>query len=543
MAHNIKKIFCVGLKKKNQSTQRAQNTIPQNKTKPKWKRLFLLGRRKKNDSKNQKIVQDEKEKNLILPTDCLLEIFKYFQDDLRTLHSCLLVDKNWCISTVRLIWKQPFLNKSSPIIIDVYLSCLTLHEKKNLIKNGVDLTNITKPATFHYSNFLRHLDMKNFYTAVEARNRVNKIVENRHTDLICRALCRLFTTKCENIQTLHLNWNYVGGWKRYPIFPYQRSASKFLNELSELSIYKVNTRDIFLDMEKHSKNLVKLEILDYCFDNLPEHRHKSIYMLIKNQKNLQNCKLFAYGICPVIPMKALDFQTNSLIHFELIYAKFPSDNNAFISLSNCHNLKTLIIEYCYFENQDILRPLIQTQFPHLRKIRFKSLQSNASEIFVELIKKNSISLRELHYSDEVSRQFNHLILETIVTYSTTSLISLTIPFRNCQTPQLITLLSFSHQLQSLKLIGPYGHERAFVEFLPVLAKLLPSSLHHLSLDLNWVIMNNLQQFLTNLNTRLFTFYISGWSRRIRERHVETIKNYLQQYDPTLDFYDFLKDIT
>lgn len=319
-----------------------------------------------------------------------------------------------------------------------------------------------------------------------------------------------------------------------------------MNELSELSIHKVNTRDIFLDIEKHSKNLVKLEILDYCFDNLPEHRHKSIYKLIQNQKNLQNYKLFAYGICPVIPMKALDFQTNSLIHFELIYAKFLSNNdshNAFISLSNCHNLKTLIIEYCYFENQDILQPLIQTQFSHLRKIRFKSLQSNASEIFVELIKKNSCSLRELHYSDEVSRQFNHSILETIVTYSTTSLISLTIPFRNCQTPQLITLLSFSNQLQSLKLIGPYGHERAFVEFLPVLAKLLPNSLHHLSLDLNWVIMNNLHQFLSNLNTQLNTLYISGWSRRIRERHVETIKTYLHLNNPTLDFYDFLKDIT
>jgi hypothetical protein len=180
MAHNIKKIFCVGLKKKYQNTQSAQNTIPQNKTKPKWKRLFLLGRKKKNDPRNQKIEQDNniqeidvKKKNIILPTDCLLEIFKYFQDDLRTLHSCLLVDKNWCISTVRLIWKQPFLNKSSPIIIDVYLSCLTLHEKKNLIKNGVNLSNITKPATFHYANFLRHLNMENFYAAVDARNKDN----------------------------------------------------------------------------------------------------------------------------------------------------------------------------------------------------------------------------------------------------------------------------------------------------------------------------------------------------------------------------------
>jgi hypothetical protein len=175
MTQIIRKIFqCFGLKKKcHQSTQNVQNV--QNKTIPRWKRLFQRKKKNQNSSKtskNQKALKIKK--NIQIPTDCLLEVFKYFKNDLKTLYSCLLVNKHWCISTVRLIWKNPFLNKSSPNVIDVYLSCLTTHEKNNLIINGVDLSNNKKTATFYYANFLRRLNMMKLYTAVEAWTKENK---------------------------------------------------------------------------------------------------------------------------------------------------------------------------------------------------------------------------------------------------------------------------------------------------------------------------------------------------------------------------------
>ncbi|CAG8559659.1 1201_t:CDS:2 [Funneliformis caledonium] len=528
----------------------------QNKITKRFKRFKRIFRRKKpcsNEPEGNSIVNDRKQSRIIIiPSDCLLEIFKYFSDDLRTLYSCLLVDKHWCISTVRLIWKSPFQNECSPAVIDVYLSCLSKHEKKNLfanIKSEVIRSILTKDATFYYANFLRQLNMDNLRVAVDAWLKEHNLIERRYPDLICRALCRLFITNCENLKSLCLNWNHSkisGKWKKYPIFPYHRDASTFLHKLNELSIHRVNKRDIFLDMAKQSKHLSKLELLDYCFDNLQDHRYESIHRLIKDQYNLQHCKLFAYGLCPIVPMRGLYFQKHSLIHFELTYAKFTSENprEAFQALSACSNLKFLIIEYCYFANQNVLQPLIETIFPHLYKVQFKNLQSSAAEIFTSMIKLNSASLRELHYSDDVSRRSTtYPILDAIVTHSASSLVSLTIPFKNCQTPYLINILSFLTQLQSLKLIGSYGHERAFVDFLPELARLLPVSLRHLSLDLNWVIINTLSEFLTNLKAPLNTLYITGWSRQIRSKHVKMIERYLRQNNPELSLHGFIKDIT
>src|SRR6266498_783269 len=43
-----------------------------------------------------------------LPTECIRQIFDEFKDDKETLHSCLLVNRYWCINTIDILWRQPF---------------------------------------------------------------------------------------------------------------------------------------------------------------------------------------------------------------------------------------------------------------------------------------------------------------------------------------------------------------------------------------------------------------------------------------------------
>ena len=38
----------------------------------------------------------------------LITIIKEFQNDRKSLHSCLLVDKTWCETTIPILWKNPW---------------------------------------------------------------------------------------------------------------------------------------------------------------------------------------------------------------------------------------------------------------------------------------------------------------------------------------------------------------------------------------------------------------------------------------------------
>src|SRR5579859_5907980 len=41
-----------------------------------------------------------------LPIDCLYEVLKFLEDDKVTSHSCLLVNRFWCRTCVKILWKN-----------------------------------------------------------------------------------------------------------------------------------------------------------------------------------------------------------------------------------------------------------------------------------------------------------------------------------------------------------------------------------------------------------------------------------------------------
>src|SRR6266542_6673232 len=98
--------------------------------------------------------------------DCLNLIFDELQADRKSLHSCLLVNREWCHLVVPILWrKYPsniFCRKPGKNLFNIILSCLPSSSKQLLIDNDIELpsTIFSKPLLFDYISFCKYLEYR-----------------------------------------------------------------------------------------------------------------------------------------------------------------------------------------------------------------------------------------------------------------------------------------------------------------------------------------------------------------------------------------------
>ena len=102
-----------------------------------------------------------------LPTDCLNNVFNYLEERV-TLHSCLLVNRLWCETSVRILWRSVW-------NYETLISCLPKESKEILYKNQIIISNQNlKPLIFNYVRFIKSLSIYN----------INSIIKNITGNLI-----------------------------------------------------------------------------------------------------------------------------------------------------------------------------------------------------------------------------------------------------------------------------------------------------------------------------------------------------------------------
>src|SRR5579862_8534863 len=102
-----------------------------------------------------------------LPADCLNNIFEYLKDDKVTLHSCILVNRLWCETSVRFFWSDASYYSASNF--RTLISCLPNESKETLSKNGIIISTPTsKPPIFNYASFCKALSIHNVYYTSES---------------------------------------------------------------------------------------------------------------------------------------------------------------------------------------------------------------------------------------------------------------------------------------------------------------------------------------------------------------------------------------
>src|SRR5438105_750679 len=110
--------------------------------------------------------------------ELLNDIVQNFQNDFKTLHSCILVNRLWCRLTIPLLWESSFsifrLKRHSNVsshkfrFLEIYLHYLNDGDKKRLLEEyRVDSSSNLFPTNtlFNYPNFIKRLNVKEIFDA------------------------------------------------------------------------------------------------------------------------------------------------------------------------------------------------------------------------------------------------------------------------------------------------------------------------------------------------------------------------------------------
>src|SRR5688572_3124117 len=94
-----------------------------------------------------------------LPSEILSEIFKYFQDDHKTLFSCILVNKLWHNISIPTLWKI-VLYSSEGSSIKILINCLLVEDKDFLTNHNIKLEFrlLKRPPLHNYARYITRLD-------------------------------------------------------------------------------------------------------------------------------------------------------------------------------------------------------------------------------------------------------------------------------------------------------------------------------------------------------------------------------------------------
>ncbi|CAG8694162.1 902_t:CDS:1, partial [Dentiscutata heterogama] len=107
-----------------------------------------------------------------LPPETLVEIFSIVGEyNIKTLYSCLLVNKFWCESAALMLWKRPFevtSLRASAKLVSIYFLFFSKETKAKLLNvDGIDVSHPTlRQPKIDYLAYLRHIDFNMVYRAV-----------------------------------------------------------------------------------------------------------------------------------------------------------------------------------------------------------------------------------------------------------------------------------------------------------------------------------------------------------------------------------------
>ncbi|KAG9293453.1 hypothetical protein G9A89_009177 [Geosiphon pyriformis] len=457
--------------------------------------MFSKIKKWRKEYKNFKKLSNAKKKSKIFFPDVAIKIVMGYIDsqDIRTLHSCVLLNRVWCQNAIEFLWKRPFHRfvQPSPKLVPIYFSFLT-YEQKDLCGIAGNSGYFDEPASFDYPSFLKELDMIELRESIKAWRNLTEIegdyIAKRQFELqnahLFQALLSLFMTRSKGLEFLNLDKEFSYLEEMLPpltsILNLGQQSLKFLPRL------EFNNQDFKADLLQTfaalSRNLRAIKCHGKNVDNFENFR-----TLFTGQIALEKFIMIGHQN-PGPLFELLATQSNSLKYVKIKDNCLMRHSPPLFGLAACQNLVALKFQNCSTITSAHLRPLAKAQFPFLEKLEFINFNSHldTQELpfreIAKIIKKAQSTLRKVSLGVDVLRADEHRYFYPNVLLHCINISKLTlfvhsssevfIPLRylkNFWRLEELVIVSYSFDLRTL---------------LPTLAEVKPTSLKRLHFKFN-----------------------------------------------------------
>ncbi|PKY22682.1 hypothetical protein RhiirB3_436696 [Rhizophagus irregularis] len=417
------------------------------------------------------------------------EIIKYLQNDVSTLHSCILINRLWCRLAIPLLWENPFsIRTGNYNFIEMYLHNLNDNDFK------------TKPLNtlFNYLNYIKYLNTWKFMICIEIWSKdairtlkpenkyfiqnINIYSKVEFMKLISISLFKIFIENEVNLYTLDID-----------IIDHR--YNEYFNDIFELIIQN-NTNFI-----QNIKNLSFYTNIynTYCFeDTLLKNRISQIINLHKNLKRI----LLSHDYLPLYKSLLLSKDSNcsntlnTIILYRINFGSIINLLNKVFEQLNV--IESIHIIYCYFLNSNFIQQIINLSKP----FKLKSLFMNEKlriELLQLLMQQSGDYLENFGYEFDYDNQSNQQLLELITNCKNIKFLDLC-KLRMKIIYQIFNLIeNVKQNLNYLSIsIDDYQDSNNICSstILQNLGQILPSKLEYLNLVLK-IKANDFEVFLKN----------------------------------------------
>ncbi|EXX56210.1 uncharacterized protein OCT59_018948 [Rhizophagus irregularis] len=304
------------------------------------------------------------------------EIIKYFQNDISTLHSCILVNRLWCRLAIPLLWENPFSFRTGNYnFIEIYLHNLNNDLKSRLNEYKINDNSLPLNTLFNYPRLLKYLNTFNIDSCVEIwfevavrtskpgnRYFLKDLSSYSVSDfkrLINISLFKIFIENEVNLRTLEIEIPniYSSKYLNY-ILEIILQNTNFIHNIRNLNLYIIKSSNVSDDNINNEYELIENRVSQII--NLHQNT-KKILLSNDNIPLFQSLLLSKHSNC-----------SNTLNTIIFYYANLNGMINLDKIFKQLNVLESVHIIYCYSLNTRFIQQIINLTKP----IKLKSLFIN-----------------------------------------------------------------------------------------------------------------------------------------------------------------------